>query len=332
LAQPSGQATAVDEGIRRQYNTVKLRDKLKQADAALARNDLVNAAKLYDGAWDLITSIGTGVDAEAAHTRAGIAEARMPLAIAAQRRTDYRIADREVDDILRMDPGNQTAVVFKRGNTKLLVESIPLKPSADVEIQVEEFRNRRITNNVKVQDGRILFEAGRLKEAEAKLSEALRDDPQSTAARYYLNLISNERYKQARGDKEVVGNQSIVDVEKEWVTPPNRDLLPSPNPYARNGLVFTSKGVQQIHVKLETIRVDNIDWNGLPLSEVIKILGDEARKRDPLKRGINFMINPNADAGGGGVTTTPGAVDPATGLPINPAAPAEPVEVGATLI
>jgi hypothetical protein len=87
LAQPSGQATAVDEGIRRQYNTVKLRDKLKQADAALARNDLVNAAKLYDGAWDLITSIGTGVDAEAAHTRAGIAEARMPLAIAAQRRT-----------------------------------------------------------------------------------------------------------------------------------------------------------------------------------------------------------------------------------------------------
>ena len=71
--------TATDEGIRRQYNTMVLRDTLKKADDALAKNDLLPAAKLYTSAWDLILSIGPGVEPEARHTQQGAAAARMPL-------------------------------------------------------------------------------------------------------------------------------------------------------------------------------------------------------------------------------------------------------------
>ena len=47
--------------------------------------------------------------------------------------------------------------------------------------------------------------------------------------------------------------------------------------------------------KLDRIRLDK-GWDGLPLSEVIKDLGDESRKRDPERKGINFIINPNTEA------------------------------------
>src|SRR5262249_39928237 len=68
----------------------------------------------------------------------------------------------------------------------------------------------------------------------------------------------------------------------------------------------------------------------LPLGEVIINLNDEAKKRDPEKRGLNFIINPNAEAGA--ISAVPGAIDQATGLPAGPAAPPEPVDVSAISI
>ena len=79
-------------------------------------------------------------------------------------------------------------------------------------------------------------------------------------------------------------------------------------------------------------------FDGLPLSEVIRNLSEQTKLRDPEKKGINFLINPNGDTsiptasagvnGGPGGFGVPGAppgvntgataVDPATGLPVNP--------------
>ena len=52
-------------------------------------------------------------------------------------------------------------------------------------------------------------------------------------------------------------------------------------------------GRQAIINKLERIRLDTIAYDGLPLSEVVINLRDQAMKRDPEKKGINFMLNPN---------------------------------------
>jgi tetratricopeptide (TPR) repeat protein len=40
-----------------------------------------------------------------------------------------------------------------------------------------------------VQDGKVLYELGKLEEAEAKLNEALKLDPDNTGAYYYLQLV-----------------------------------------------------------------------------------------------------------------------------------------------
>ena len=97
---------------------------------------------------------------------------------------------------------------------------------------------------------------------------------------------------------EVTMRQDVRAVEQAWANPVNRELLPVPNPYARTNLVHTGQGRQTIITKLDRIRLDSVKYDGLPLGEVIINLNDESKKRDPEKRGINFLVNQNIDSGG----------------------------------
>ena len=89
-----------------------------------------------------------------------------------------------------------------------------------------------------------------------------------------------------------------------------------------------SRGRQAIISKLESIRLDTVRYDGLPLGEVVLNLRDEVKKRDPEKKGINFMINPNPPA-----DSAPG-VPPAVGSngsPL-PAPPREAVDISAIAV
>jgi Mg-chelatase subunit ChlD len=96
----------------------------------------------------------------------------------------------------------------------------------------------------------------------------------------------------------------------------NKDLAlntPSvPNAYARTNLIWASSGRQLIDDKLNRLRLDPITYEGLPLSEVLINLNEQAKKHDPEKRGVNIIINPNLPK----ASLPPGQVDPSTGLPI----------------
>jgi general secretion pathway protein D len=131
--------------------------------------------------------------------------------------------------------------------------------------------DQKIKAGTLTQDGKLLYEMGKLDEAEAKLKLALKEDPQNVAALYYLNLVSEAKFARA--------NPSAL-----------RELLPVPNPKAHISLAHTSQGRQAIINKLDHIRLDSVSFDGVPLSEVVRFLADEARKRDPDKLGVNFLI------------------------------------------
>ena len=65
--------------------------------------------------------------------------------------------------------------------------------------------------------------------------------------------------------------------------------------YGQAGLARTGKGRQTIKGKLATIRLDTFKVENLPLSEVIKNLSAEAKRRDPQRHGVNFLLSPNGD-------------------------------------
>jgi type II secretory pathway component GspD/PulD (secretin) len=124
--------------------------------------------------------------------------------------------------------------------------------------------DQKIRAGALIQDGKQLYEMGKLSEADAKLKQALKEDPHNEAAQYYLNRVLEAKF--ARASAAV------------------------PNPSAHTNLVQTSPARQAMLAKLDRIRLDSVSFDGLPLSEVVRFLADEARKRDPDKLGVNFFI------------------------------------------
>jgi hypothetical protein len=89
-----------------------------------------------------------------------------------------------------------------------------------------------------------------------------------------------------------------------------------------------SPGRAAIIKKLETIRLDSVRFEGLPLGEVVVVLRDEAKKRDPEKKGINFMFNPNQPTE---LAPSPVPVLGPDGTPL-PVAPVEAVDINSITI
>jgi beta-lactamase regulating signal transducer with metallopeptidase domain len=86
-----------------------------------------------------------------------------------------------------------------------------------------------------------------------------------------------------------------------------------------------ASGRRRIMSKLEAIRLNHVSFDNLPLSEVVNYLQSEAKKRDPEGKGINFILNPNADV------PPAGTIDPATGQQV--ATPqVEPVDINSVAI
>ena len=337
-APPPGDDDAIREGVKRQADYITLHQKLEQARTAVARHDYQTAANLYDAAWELIVQLGPYIQVrgEAQETKSGLGFVRLALAEESQKHHRYREAKVHVDDVLRVDPQNPDALQFRVENDKLLAEAAPYLPSPAAEDRAKEIILERGTNVTRLRDATLMFEMGQLEEAEMIFKQVVREEPDNRAANYYLNLIKDTHYRRTLNGKDLVTRDAMLEIQKDWLTPPSRDL-PIPNPYARTNLIWTSaspsRGKQVIMSKLDRIRMDNVKYEGLPLSEVIINLNDEAKKRDPERRGINFIINPNSDVGGAVVGPgAAGAIDPATGLPIPAAAPAEAVDVGATSI
>jgi beta-lactamase regulating signal transducer with metallopeptidase domain len=98
------------------------------------------------------------------------------------------------------------------------------------------------------------------------------------------------------------------------------------------GATKSSLRPRQIQTKLQQIVLDQVNFDGLPLSEVVRSLSNECLKRDPEKQGVNFLINPQPPQPSAAPAGTPGQIDPTTGLPIAPALPQEQVDVNAIQI
>ena len=336
-AQDSSASLAVNEAIVRQANAIVLRQKLSDAKAVAQRGDIVNAAKLYQEAVTLAQKTGSGIDVEMQQAVAGLAATRLALARDAQSRHDLREADVQVKQVLFVDPKNADAIAFKQHNDEMLAAMKGKMPDTDTLDKIPLVVSDKIAAGTLVQDGKLLAEMGKYNEAEVKLNEATKLDPDNNAAFYELTQIQQARVSRDNLQHNTDTQVRMEHVEKQWILPTSTVNLPIPNPYITNNVVYTGPGRQAIMARLNRIHLDNVSYDGLPLSEVLRQLGEQCKLRDPERKGINFLINNNPDLsgqpvaaqvtplggnfgrGGGGVPT---AVDPATGLPAAPAADA----------
>jgi beta-lactamase regulating signal transducer with metallopeptidase domain/type II secretory pathway component GspD/PulD (secretin) len=152
-----------------------------------------------------------------------------------------------------------------------------------------------------VRNAAVLFEMHKLDEADAKLKEAIRLDPANQEAYYYSNLIREARNHATQNGRTVTSPYNLRDVENGWARPNNYESIRSET---------ISEARQHVLQKLDSLHIEQINFDNMPLSEVVRILSDETRKHDPDGIGLNFILSPNMNSGS--FTT----IDPASGLPI----------------
>ena len=359
-AQDSPAATAVNEAVLRQANKIVLQQKLLDARRASQAGETVAAAKLYQESCELAQQIGSGVDAETAQAINGLSVTRLTLARDAQAHEDLHEAGIQAQQVLKADPKNPAALAFKKQNDQMIAARKGRLASPEVLEQVPQVAAQKLDSKTYVQNGKLLYEMGKLDDAEAQLNQAVAIDPDNTAAFYYKNLISQAKFIRENTQHNEDTQERMTTVEKQWILPANRNNLAAGNPYATNQLVYTGPGRQAIVSKLDHIRLDSVSFDGLPLSEVLRNISEQSCLRDPQRKGINFLINPNPDQSGpaiaapvatglgggfgggyGGVGGVPGApaavpvaTDPATGQPLAsaPAGGGEAVDVGSFII
>ena len=318
---------AVDEGIRREHAKVQLGQRLIDAQTAEKKGDLVTAAQAYEDCLKFTKQIGTGVEAQEKLVMDGFISVRLMLAEQALRATDFDNADRQVGRILKEYPKTEAALAMKKKIDETRMAEAGRRPTDEVIAKASEFRTNTVQAMTHVQNGKFLFEAGKLEEAEWELLLARRLDPGNKAADYYINLIIEMQHRNESLSREEWSKFRMLEVDKAWNQKIKRDTLPVPNPYARTNLVNTSKGRQAIYSKLDRIKLNELVLDSIPLSDVVAQLSAEAKNRDPDKRGLNFIINANIDPASAG----PPAIDPATGIPI-PAQGGEAVDISAITI
>ncbi|MEY4387638.1 MAG: hypothetical protein RLY20_2921 [Verrucomicrobiota bacterium] len=329
FAQAPATRSAIDEAVVRQAKSIELRGKLAQAQDAQKRGDLDAAAKLYDASVKLVREIGEFNTPDAAAAINGFTDVRLALARQAQSRNNLVEADIQVRRVLNESPGNTQAVAFKQTNDKLLAEAAGRMPSQDMLKNIPEWEKEKIAINTKIRNAVLLYENGKYDEAEVILAQVRQADPANYAAAYYASLIKEGRERTAVLTRAVQTKERILKVEQAWDMPTAGQKLQVPNPYFGTNLVHTSPRRQEIIHKLDLIQLDSLYFDGLPLSEVVRSLSEQSKMRDPDRKGINFIIAPNADTAAAPLATpTAPVIDPTTGLPTTPAAaPVEQVDM-----
>jgi len=236
-APPAETDVAIDVAVKRQAKLIEVRGFIGQGRAAEAERDVVAGAQAYNRALQGLREIGGIIEPEHSDAVAGLARTTLVLADQAQRRGDYIGARAHITRVLNEDPKNKEALELRARNERLIADSIDKTPH-DIALQTVEATKTNMVEAAKlVQDGKLYYETGRLKEAEAALREAIRDQPDNKAASYYLDLVNGRRYLEELRLREVNSKQMLLEVERQWADPVKREVLPTPNPYARTNVV-----------------------------------------------------------------------------------------------
>ena len=173
----------------------------------------------------LLTKHGTGVEAEYQQVLTGLVQTQLTLAEHAQRRGEFDQADLHANVVLKEDPKTRPRLPSRR-RTHAFALDVRLDAQPGHNCPLPEAHNDRVTASTHVQNGKVLFEAGKFDEAEAQLNQAIKIDPSNTAAYTYVNIIREQRHKQENASAKVGPRNACSKSTAPGMILQKRDALP----------------------------------------------------------------------------------------------------------
>ncbi len=288
-------AMATDEAVRRQALLIKLKQEFADAQSAQARNDLIEAARLYQECFQYAQVVGPPADYLRGDIISGRNTVLLALAHDDQAHHEYDRAEARFKLVLATDPQNEAVIRAEKENKAILEAQAGMQPDGPTLDMRPTLHSNEVQAATFVQDGKFLYEAGKYDEAEVKLKQALALEPNNLPAYQYLRLVTEKRDAGANRQGAIDSARAMLQVDKSWdVSQRTQQLTPRPNSFNRTNLVYTGKGRQTIISKLDRIHVEKVNYPDLTLQVVLNDLAKTSLARDPDGKGINFFFDRTA--------------------------------------
>lgn len=210
---------AAEDEARRRAETRMIMDlNLKRAEEHRKSKRYPSAAFLYEQAIGLAHKLGNvkAVEKDVAKAREGIVYSRLRLARELQDQDLFKEADQEAAKALAYDPDNSRLRKFRKSNEEVRKAHIGRIPSREVRMAIQSHRNSRAKVLTLLRDGKAYFEAGQMGEAEKRLTEAVRLEPQSDVAYYYLSLILEGKHDREGRARDHTFQKRVLEIAKDW--------------------------------------------------------------------------------------------------------------------
>ena len=298
----TSQATATirqQEIIRRQETVFRATESLKAARKSELAADYPEARKDYLFSVEAYGSVSRSTDSYATSAE-GLTRVDLLLYDDALKIGDTARAKSLIDEVIKYNPNNEVA------NEKEAEINRALANPNDTTI----YGNPAITPHfVKhVEEVQQLFaeaeqfrRTGQWDEATARLKRILGIDPYNISATKQLEIINAEKIKYDEQARFEMRDERLRQVEEKWYEPIiNKDVTTTAQPGQPSLEAHTNFGVDQ---KLKDIYL-SLDFNNATIEEATNFLSIESRRLDPEKKGINFIIQPEASTSAKPVSIT----------------------------
>lgn len=206
------------EALRREETRSVMNLNLKRAEEFHRSKRHATAALFHEEVVRLARDLGNvkAVAKDVAKAREGIVDCSVHVARALQEQDYFKEADEVAAKAQAFAPDNRRLRKFRKSNEYVRKAHIGRVPSREVQAAVQGHRNQRARVMTLVRDGRAFFELGQYGEAEKRLKQAVKLDPHSDVAYYYLRLILEAEYDREGRARDLKFNQRVIEIANSW--------------------------------------------------------------------------------------------------------------------
>ncbi len=225
----------------------------------------------------------------------GLTLANTQLARQAFARRDYQTAHDLSKEVLAVDPGNrdlQKIYAVSASELGIPVKEIPadIAPAMTQEFLIALSRVNRYFDEAANARATSQFD-----KADDRYRKILVLDPYNVAAREGIKEVAklkNRYYLEARTQTR---ERMLYEVEAGWSNPIRKTTLVS-DAQMGGGRSQRITNIARITEKLNSIIIDQVNFDGTELERAIALLRDKARIADPEGKGVNLIVKPSIEA------------------------------------
>ncbi|MGF1677927.1 MAG: hypothetical protein ACFCUX_01905 [Candidatus Methylacidiphilales bacterium] len=283
-AQVAPEASADMEQIRRMESGLLLTRTLEEANKLTAASEWVKARARFEEVIAKTTPTGPMADIHGS-AKNGLANLSIRQAQQAANTGDWPLARKFAEEAVSLRPDDKNYQAFlaqAKTKTRSVSELYPKNSVVDDALKEKVDRIK-----VLIYEGDSFYNTGQFSRAEFKYNEILRLDPYNQVAMKKLREVTFKKREAATARKDAFKVKAMADVAESWDVRPKYRVSTEG---ASGTEVVEETRVNEMYDKLESIRIPELNFTEVDVSDAIDYLQKQSKALDPDGVGVNFVL------------------------------------------